>query len=238
MFGNWRIAVIFLAVQGLSAQDKAASAPSQQALLDAQLDTMLRQSDQAQASGNHALAAKGLEDALLKVRSQALLAKREDNVLTRLAGVYMVSQRPAEAVRVYTALLELRKPDCRPGTLALESCADARYGLGTAQMYAGDFKGALDTLTACIANLTSLAALDGPEAYRMIKVKQQADAQSLAAAAWFRTGQKDKAISAFRKAIEQFGIVERNTKIQEDIRKGARDSARDAKASLDLLEKK
>ena len=98
MFGNWRIAVIFLAVQGLAAQDKAASAPSQQALLDAQLDTMLRQSDQAQASGNHALAAKGLEDALLKVRSQALLAKREDNVLTRLAGVYMASQRPAEAV--------------------------------------------------------------------------------------------------------------------------------------------
>jgi tetratricopeptide (TPR) repeat protein len=241
MYGTWRIAVLFLTVpltvQRLAAQDQGA-APSQQALLEAQLDSMLRQSDQALASGDNALAAKGLEDALLKVRSQPLLAKREDNVRIRLASVYLAGQRPAEAVRVYAALLELRKPDCRPGTIAVESCADARYGLGTAQMYAGDFKGALDTLTACIANLVSLAALDGPEVYKMIKVKQQADAQSLAAAAWFRTGQKDKAIAAFRKAIEQFGIVERNTKIQEDIRKGARDSARDAKASLDLLEKK
>ena len=237
MYRNWQVIVLILTVQGVAAQDQT-PAPSKQTLLETQLDTMLRQADRAHTSGDNALAAKGLEDALLKVRSQPLLAKREDNVLMRLASAYLDSQRPAEAVRAYAALLELRKPGCRPGTITVESCAEARYGLGSAQMYSGDFQGALDNLTAAITNFASLAAGGGPEEYRMIKLKQQADAQSLAAAAWFRTGQKDKAIAAFRKAIEQFSIVERNAKIQEDIRKGARDSAKDAKASLDLLEKK
>src|SRR5205823_7841758 len=140
------------------------------ALLETQLDVLLRQADQARASGDHALAAKGLEDALTKVRAQPLLARREDNILMQLASAYLGSQRPAEAVQVYAALLELRTPDCRPGTIAIESCADARYGMGSAQMYAGDFQGALKSLTACIANFGSLAALDGPEDYRMIKI--------------------------------------------------------------------
>src|SRR3989442_6169290 len=108
MFRNWPIAVLFLTVQGIVAQDKTAEAPSQQALLDAQVDVLLRQSDQARAGGDHALAAKGLEDALTKVRAQPLLARREDNVLMQLASVYLAGQRPAEAVRVYAALLELR----------------------------------------------------------------------------------------------------------------------------------
>jgi len=72
----------------------------------------------------------------------------------------------------------------------------------------------------------------------MIKIKQQAEAETLLAAALQRTGSNDRAIAALRHAIDQLTTVEQNVEIQDGIRASARKSREDARTALNLISKK
>jgi tetratricopeptide (TPR) repeat protein len=182
-------------------------------------------------------AVSAAEEALKKVRGQPALKNREEEVLQRLGTAYQAAQRYPDAVRAFTGLLELRQEDCKPGPSFGERCADAEYGLGTALMYAGDFQAARGHLTVAVAGFSKMGT-DGDEGYRMTKMKHKGDAESLLAAALFRSGDRVKAIEGFRRAIATLRVVESNEKADLAVRGAATNSIRDAEASLGMLEKK
>jgi len=104
-------------------------------------------------------------------------------------------------------------------------------------MHAGDFAGATTELTASVANFGKVK-MEGDETYRMTKLKQRGDAESMLAAALFRSGQREKSVSEFRKAIATLKTVADNEKLDPGTRGSARKSETDAEASLKLLEGK
>jgi tetratricopeptide (TPR) repeat protein len=204
---------------------------------DQQLSALLTEADHAKVLGDFPSAIKGYEDALKRVHAEAVLKNREEEVLQHLAAGYIAAERPKDAVRVSTTVLGFHKEDCKPGAPGVERCADAQYGLGLSMMHAGDYAGAVTQLTASAANFAKIG-LEGDEFYRMTKLKQRGDAESMAAAALFRAGQKPQAIAAFRKAIATLSMVANNEKIDPGTRGSARTSLKDAQTSLGLLEKK
>jgi tetratricopeptide (TPR) repeat protein len=229
----FRCAAVLLAwTCALLAQYPATPVPT----ADQQLSSLLTEADHAKVLGNHAAAVKGYEHALQRVRSDASLKKREEEVLHHLAAGYIAAQRPLDAVRVSTTVLDLHKEDCKPDAPGVEWCADAQYGLGLAMMHAGDFAGAVKQLNASVANFAKVG-LEGDEIFRMTKLKQRGDAEALAAAALFRAGQKPQAIAAFRQAIATLSTVANNQKIDPGTRGSAQTSLKDAQTSLGLLEK-
>ena len=231
------LALAALASAAVPAQDLPAPVAPADLSPDNQLSWLLMESDKAKVMGDHAKAIQGYEDALKRVHTEAPLKNREEEVLQRLAAAYIVAQRPKDAVRVSTSVLEIHKEDCKPGAPGVERCADAQYGLGLAMMHAEDFPGAVAQLTASVANFAKVG-LEGDENYRMTKLKQRGDAESLAAAALFRTGKKAAAIVAFRKAIATLSTVANNEKLDQGTRGSAQTSLKDAQASLLILEKK
>jgi hypothetical protein len=50
------------------------------------------------------------------VRSEKLLAEPQDRGLDKLGRAYLDGGRASDAVAIYTALLEIRHNDCRPGS--------------------------------------------------------------------------------------------------------------------------
>jgi tetratricopeptide (TPR) repeat protein len=236
-------AFILVAAHVLNAQaPPPASSPVPQASLmrtkaemERELDTLVQGAATAKSNGSYASATEILEDALHKVRGNPLLKEHENDVLVRLGYTYMGSQRLDDSMRIFTGLLTPQKHDCKTGSAAIELCADAQYGLGTVQMYKGEFEGAVGMLTKSMASYAKASAGDHTEEFRMIKVKQQADVEALLGAALFRTGKKEKAIDALHHAVSQFTVVESNDKIPESVRAGARTSMKDAQTSLDLL---
>jgi len=223
-------AVLLASACSLLAQFPATPLPP-----DQQLSALLTEADHARILGDHAAAIKGYQAALKWVHSEAALKKREEEVLNHLAAGYIAGQRPKDAVRVSTMVLDLHIDDCKPGATGVERCADAQYGLGLAMMHAGDFTGAVEQLTASVANFAKVG-LEGDEIFRMTKLKQRGDAEALAAAALFRAGHKPEAIGAFRRAIATLSTVANNQKIDPGTRGSAQTSLKDAQASLALLE--
>jgi hypothetical protein len=71
----------------------------------------------------------------------------------------------------------------------------------------------------------------------MIKLKQQAETETMLAAALLRTGRKQSAIDSLNQAISQLTAVERNEEIQDAIRASATKSLQDARKALDLATK-
>jgi len=204
---------------------------------DREIEDLLTKAGQAAAAGNKAAAVGLLEGALQKVQKDPSLKEREPDVLSRLGKAYVDAQRPADAVRTYQILIEELKADCKAGGARVDRCAEGQYGLGTAQMYQGDFAGAAVTLQRAIASFAVLVKGSYTEDYRMARLKQQGDARALLAAALFRTGNKPEAIAAFERAIQEFAAVEKNAKSGETLRSAARTSMKDAQTSLDLLKK-
>jgi tetratricopeptide (TPR) repeat protein len=215
----------------------AAQNPPQPSAAGRELEEFLFKSQQAAAVGDHTTAINLMESALQKVQKDPALKDRESDVLGRLGKAYMDGGRPAEAVRTYQVLFTALGDDCRPGSPGLDRCAEPQYWMGTAQMQKGDFAAAVITLHQATASFAGLVKGASTDLYRMGKLKSQADAQSLLAAALFRTGKKADAIATFERAIEQFSIVEKNPATPETIRASAQVSRKDAQASLDLLKK-
>jgi tetratricopeptide (TPR) repeat protein len=212
-----------------------AQGPPQRPGSEKELDDIINKSTALGAAGDKAAAISGMESALQKVQKDPSLKGREQDVLNRLAKAYLDGKRTAESVRTYQVLLEAMKQECAPGSTGVDRCADAQYGLGTAQMYKGDFQGAANVLKLAIANYATVVKGGFVEEFRMTKLKLQGDAQALLAAALFRTGKKAEAIAAFELAIQQFGTVTRNASSPEALRGTAQASMRDAQTSLDLL---
>ena len=215
----------------------AASAQPQQPAPERELDDLIAKSTAYGAAGDKQRAITLMEAALQKLQKDPSLKGRESDVLNRLAKAYVEGQRYPEGVRTYQILLEVLKPLCAPGGGGADQCADAQYALGSAQMYKGDFPGAAATLRLSIANYAVVIKGGYVESYRMGKLKLQADAQALLAAALFRSGKKAEAIAAFERAIQQFGTVARNENTPEALRTSAQASMKDAQTSLDLLRK-
>ncbi|HTS66480.1 MAG TPA: tetratricopeptide repeat protein [Candidatus Acidoferrales bacterium] len=210
---------------------------AQDASKDRELDDILMKAAQSEAAGDKSATVNLLETALQKTQKNLALKDREPEVLAKLGKAYVALQRPAEAVRTYQLLLDTLKQDCGPASPRMDRCAEAQYGMGTAEMYKGDFAAAATILRQAIASYSVLVKGSVTDEFRMARLKQQADAQSLLAAALFRTGKKPEAIAAFERALQQLGLVEKNPASGDTLREAARTSARDAQASLDLLRK-
>jgi tetratricopeptide (TPR) repeat protein len=231
---------LFLACVTLAAQQQTVQVPtvvSGTTPADRELDGIFSKATAAGTAGDKLGAINLLESALQKVQKDPLLKPRENDVLSRLGKAYVDAQRPADGVRAYQILLENLKEECRPGSAGLDRCADAQYGMGTAQMYKGDFAGATTTLRAAMANYAALTKAGYTGDYRLNKLKLHADAQALLAAALFRTGKKPEAISTFERAIQEFSSVAGDANAPEALRSSARASMKDAQTSLDLLKK-
>jgi hypothetical protein len=124
--------------------------------------------------------------------------------------------------------------NCRPGGAAGEYCADAQYYIGFANMQKGNFEAAVPFLTKSMASYSRAAGGSEFVEYRMIKLKQQAETETMLAAALRRIGRKDRAIDSLNHAISELSTVERNEEIQESIRASARSSLQDARAALEV----
>lgn len=215
----------------------AQNPPAPAADANRELEEILFKSQQAAALGDHVTAINLMENALQKVQKNPALKDRESDVLGRLGKEFMDSGRPAEAIRTYQVLLGELGDDCRAGSPRIDRCAEPQYWMGTAQMQKGDFPGAVVTLRQAVASFADLVKGASTDLYRMAKLKAQSDAQSLLAAALFRTGKKADAIAMFERAVQQFSIVENNPATPETIRSSAQTSKKDAQTSLDLLKK-
>jgi tetratricopeptide (TPR) repeat protein len=202
-----------------------------------QLSVLIGDSDRTKVMGDPAAAVKGYEEALARVKSEPALKDREEEVLQHLASGYIAAQRPVDAVRVNRRILEFHEEDCKPGAPGVERCADAQYGLGLSMMHAGEFAGAVTYLTQSAENFGKVQA-EGDLPFRMTKLKQRGDAESLLAAALFRAGEKEKAIAKFRQAIASLKTVADEEKLDPGTRGSARTSLTDAETSLKLIEGK
>lgn len=101
-------------------------------------------------------------------------------------------------------------------------------------MQKGSFEQAVPFLTKSMASYGRAAGESEFSEYRMIKLKQQAETETMLAAALVRLGLKKHAVDALNHAIDQLSTVERNGEIQDAIRASARTSLQDARAALTL----
>jgi hypothetical protein len=127
--------------------------------------------------------------------------------------------------------------DCRPGLAAVEFCADAQHYIGFADMQKGSFEAAIPLLTKAMASYARAASGSDFVEYRMVKLMQQTETETMLAGALLRTGHKDRAVDSLNHAISQLSMVERNAEIQEPIRASARKSLQVARAALKLAVK-
>jgi tetratricopeptide (TPR) repeat protein len=226
--------LLILTFLALGAQDapKKGVSPSER-----EIDDLITKSTQSGAAGDKFAAIATLETALQKVQKDPSLKGRESDVLNRLGHAYLDAQRPAEAVRTFQVMLDAMKAECVPNSAAADRCAGAQYGMGTALMYKGDFQAAVPVLRRAIANFAQVVKGGYTEDYRMNMLKQQGDAQSLLAAALFRSGNKAEGIAAFERAVQEFSTVVKNPGTPEPLRVSAQTSLKDAQTSLDLLKK-
>jgi len=158
----------------------------------------------------------------------------EDSLLIRLGRAYFIARRLDEAVRAFALLLGPRMEDCRQGVAAVEYCAEAQHYIGFANMQKGNFEAAVPFLTKSMDSYARAAGESEFIEYRMIQLKQQAEAETMLAAALLHIGRKERAIDALNHAIAQLSTVERNNEIQDAIRASARRSLQDARAALQL----
>jgi len=203
-------------------------------VVEIEMEKQIDAGARATAALNHPEAIRILEDALRKIRSNPALKRLEPECLVRLGYAYLGPLRLDDAVRSFAPALDTAS-NCRP-RMDAERCAEAQYGLGTAQMYQGDFPSAARNLGKAVASYRRAAAGEHPEEFQMNKVLQQAKVEGLLGAALFRTGDKPKAIETLRHSIQQLGIVQKNERISSGLRDTAQAALLDARKSLDMLQ--
>jgi tetratricopeptide (TPR) repeat protein len=203
-----------------------------------EVDTLIQQGAKQDRTGDYAAAIKTFEHALDRLRALPEMKNDEDSLLVRLGRAYIGARRLDDAVRTFALLLGPKMEDCRQGVAALEYCADAQYYIGFCDMQRGKVEAAIPILTRSAGTYGRAASESQFVESRMIKIKQQAEAETLLAAALQRTGSNDRAIAALRHAIDQLTTVEQNVEIQDGIRASARKSREDARTTLNLISKK
>lgn len=233
--------LVGVAQQGLKGQDRT-SPKKPITLLDPDLSpaaravqSLIQKGATEDRMGDYASAMKTFELALRQLRSLPEMKGDEDSLLMRLGRAYIGARRLDEAVRTFALLLSPRMEDCRQGIAAVGYCADAQHYIGFVEMEKGDFEAAVPFLTKSMASYARAAGESGFVEYQMIQLKQQAETETMLAAALLQIGRKDSAIDALNHAIAQLSTVERNEQIQDAIRASARKSLRDARATLRTL---
>lgn len=184
--------------------------------------------------GDYASAIKTFELAMKQLRSVPEMKGDEDSLLVRLGRAYIGGRRLDDAVRTLALLLSPGTQDCRPSVAAIEYCADAQHYIGFGYLQKGSFEEATSFLTKSMASYARAAGESEFIEYRMIKLKQAAETETMLAAALLRLSRKERAIDALNHAIDQLTSVERNDEIQEAIRASARKSLQDARGALAL----
>jgi hypothetical protein len=100
------LAAVFVAHQGTPARKAPTSTESvnvsagvwrQQLALEAKLNEVLAQGDQAKRAGDFPAEIQSFEMARDMVRKDKFLAEQEDRVLWKLAGAYLNGKKPTEA---------------------------------------------------------------------------------------------------------------------------------------------
>lgn len=187
--------------------------------------------------GDYNAAVKSFQDALQKLRSVPEMKGDEDSLLVRLGRAYIGARRLDDAVRTFGLLLDPQMEECRLGVAAVEYCADAQYYIGFVYMQRGKFEGAVPFLTKSMASYARASSGSEFVEHQMIKLKQQAETETMLAATLLRIGSKAKSIDALNHAISQLSTVESNADIQDSIRTSARRSLQDAQKALELARK-
>jgi len=199
--------------------------------------SLIQKGASEERTGDHNSAIRTFQDALQKLRSVPEMKGDEDSVLLRLGRAYIGAHRLEDAVTTFSLLLGPSADDCRSGVAAVEYCADAQYYTGFANMQKGNFGAAVPFLKKSMANYARAGSGSESVEYQMIQLKQQAETESMLAAALLRTGRKQDAINSLNHAISQLSTVEGNEEIQDAIRASARKSLQDAQKALDLATK-
>jgi len=213
----------------------SAGIPKEQLALEAQLDGVISQGDQALRSGNASDAIKQYESALDLVQKQPLLTEREPWVLKKLASGYMQGSRPKDAIPIYAKLLAFRKGDCESESAAVSDCGDAQYGLGVAKAYSGDFLGAVTLFSDAQANYAKAEKSGGFHEFTMIQVKNQGQTKLWMGIALNRLGRTQDALAAIEAAIQQLSRVQSDESILIGIRDDAARSLQQAQTILARL---
>jgi tetratricopeptide (TPR) repeat protein len=230
MMESMRRNVVLLALSAAAVWAQEATPPAVAAL-----NETLAKAGQLAAGGNKMGALQVLEGALIKTQTDPMLKGRDIDVLRAMGRVYVEAQRPADAIRTYQTLMNEMKPDCAPGKRLWENCADVLYDLGTAQMYANDFAGAVVTLRKAIPMYEAMIKAGVSMDYKMAKLKLEGNSQSMLGAALFRSGDLEGGIAGYEKAVQEYTTVMKNPKSGDGLQMLARQSLSDAQNALKLL---
>ena len=201
------------------------------------LDIVVTKANQMGANGDRAGQIQLLQATLQKIQTDPVLHTKEVDVMRHLARAYSDAQHYPDAVRVYTIAMGKLKDECVPASPGAERCAATAYDMGVAQMYQGDFAGAVNTLRPA----TTLYAAAGKRApttvVRLMTLKLQANVQSMLAAALFRSGKKAESIAAYQLAIDEYTRIINNPESGDGLGNLAKQSRQDAQQSMDLIKK-
>ncbi len=207
----------------------------EQLALEDQLKAIITQGDSAFRSGNMPNAIAQYESARDLVNKEPLLAEQRNHALEKLAQGYTQGGRAKDAIPIYLKLLEAKKKDCDSATFALSSCASSQHSLGIAQIYAGDFQGALGSLRNAEMNYSKAEKLTEFHELSVVEVKDGAQVEVLIAVALSRLGKNAEAVTTCEAAISQLARVESDQSVEAGIRGDAARSLRDAQDVLARL---
>jgi tetratricopeptide (TPR) repeat protein len=214
----------------------SAGISKEQLALEEQLNGVILQADELLRKGNTVDAIKQYENALDFVHKQPLLEEQKSHVLEKLARGYVIGNRGADAVLIYSNLLAEKKPNCKSEITADTDCASLQYSLGQAQINAFDFQGALSSFQSAEANYAKAAKVTKIHEIMMVYLKEQAQAKIYIAVALFRIGKTAEAIATIKAAIPLLNSVQSDENLQVSIRDDAKRSIDEAKTILARLE--
>lgn len=197
-----------------------------------ELNATLSEADRSLKAGKADEAVKQYEDALATIRREPLLADQEQRVLTKLGNGYMLANRPADAVPIFSKLLESAKGDCRPESETLSTCGDAEEALAFAKMQAGDFTGALAYLQRAEANYAKAETRGDGHEFAMIEIMKQAETKVLSGIALYRLGKASDASATIEAALPKLTSVAEDKSIDTGIRDSAASSIKEAQSLL------
>jgi tetratricopeptide (TPR) repeat protein len=223
------VTILALTVAGMWAQGVPQKGPAKD------LNDLLDKAGQTSARGDKVSAIKMLESALIMTQKDPALKGRDLDVLRAMGHVYADAKQYPNSIRAYQTMLDEMKAGCVAGKPKAELCADVYYDLGTAQMYAGDWAGAVITLRQAVPLYDAMIKSGTAPDYRLAKIKLEANTRSMLGAAQFRSGDLTGAIATYEKAVQQYSTVANSPESGDGLRMLARQSLAQEQQSLNML---
>jgi tetratricopeptide (TPR) repeat protein len=205
----------------------SAGISKEQLALEDHLKGLILHGDELLLGGNTVDAIKQYENALYFVHKQPLLEEQESHVMEKLARGYVVGNRPADAIPIYSHLLAEKK-SCQSESMADTDCASLQHRLGVAQINALDFQVALSSFQNAEANYARAAKLANIHEIMMIDLMNQAQSKTYIAVALFRVGKTAEAVAIIKSAIPLLDRIQSDENLQIGIRDEAKHSLEEA----------